>query len=477
MNLPIKQLAILAIMLCGIPWMVRAQQVNTLSLQDLFVLIKSNHPLAKQIDLLSDRAKENLRIARGGFDPKLYGDYDDKFFDDKNYWRTFEGGLKVPTRLPLDIKSGYAWNDGSFLNPKQSLPAHGQLSLGANLSVGQGLMMDARRASLRKARIFQDLAEVEQFRLLNDLLFEATTAYWQWSRDFARQQVLLEAVEAASERFEAIRSMYLAGDQAGIDTTEALTQLLSFQLRLQEVNIELQQSQLQLSNYLWNDEDLPLQITDAIIPTQLEEVSIPSDLGIDSLESLLGRVEMHPEVQQLNFLQNTLEVERREKREKLKPVIDLEYSFLSPPNTFSPEGLGDEGWDLGNNAKWGVTVGFPLFLRKERGELNLNKIKMQETAWKQDQKRLQTSNKILAYAREFDILRAQVMVSQEAVENYQRLLNGEEIMLQMGESTLFLINSREIKLLENQMKLLDLMFKLLKSEAGLLWASGTPLGT
>ncbi|MEM7370783.1 MAG: TolC family protein [Bacteroidota bacterium] len=475
MKFPIKRLSTLAILLCGIPWMLAAQETSPLSLQDLFVLIKSNHPVAKQINLLSDRAKENLRIARGGFDPKLYGEYDDKFFDDKNYWRTFEGGLKVPTRLPLDIKSGFAWNDGSYLNPKQSLPAHGQLSLGANLSVGQGLMMDARRASLRKAKIFQELAEVEQFRMLNDLLFEAATAYWQWSRDYSRQQVLEDAVEAASGRFDAIRSMYLAGDQAGIDTTEALTQLLSFQLRLQEINIELQTSRLQLSNYLWNDENLPLQLTDDIIPLQLEEVMIPSDLAIDSLERLLDRIEMHPEVQQLNFQQSTLEVERRVKREKLKPVIDLEYSLLSPPNTLSPEGIGDGGLELGHNTKWGVSVGFPLFLRKERGELNLNKIKMQETAWKQEQKRLQTRNKILAYAQEFRILRDQVMISQEAVENYQRLLDGEEMKLQMGESTIFYINTREIKLLETQMKLLDLMFKLLKSEAGLLWASGTPL--
>lgn len=444
-----------------------------LTVRDFLIMVRSNHPVARQIDLISDRAQAQLRLARGGFDPKLYGDYTDKYYDQKNYWRTFEGGVKIPTALPLELKGGYVWNDGSFLNPEQSLPSQGQAVLGVSVPVGQGLLIDARRAALQQAKIFQLMAEVEQFRLLNDLFFDAAKVYWEWAAAAARLQLLNEAVTTSSRRFQAVKATFLAGDYAGIDTTEALTQLQSFQLSENEARIDLLNAGFELSNFLWTEDALPLEVTDALRPAVLASLPLPPVATTADLERALQAIDLHPEVRKFDFKRSELNVERRLKIEKLKPTIDLEYNFLSPGTAFTGEDFTGD-WQWGQNYKWGLSVGFPLFLRKERGDLAMTRIKMKENEWQQDLKRQVVSNKILAYANELRVLREQVQLYINATANYRRLLEGEEAKFQAGESTLFLINSREMKLIDAEVKLLELRSKVYKAEAGLIWAQALP---
>ena len=448
-------------------------QAPVLTLNEFLVLVQSNHPIAKQIGLLSDRAQAQLQLARGGFDPKLYGAYDDKLYDQKNYWRVFESGVKIPTGLAAEIKGGYVWNDGSFLNPEQNLPVQGQAVMGISVPLGQGLFIDPRRAALQQARIFQAMAEVEQVRLLNDLFFDAARIYWEWAAAWARLQLLQDAVSASEQRFQAVRATFFAGDYAGIDTTEALTQLQNFQLQENEATIDFLNAGFALSNFLWTDEGQPLEITAALRPVTLAGLPLPPLVSDERLALALEGLGSHPEVRVYDFKQSELDVERRLKIERLKPTVDLEYNFLSPGTAFMGENFSGD-WQWGQNYKWGLSVDFPLFLRKERGDLALTRIKMQENEWQQDLKRQAVANKILAYINELRVLREQVQLSLDAVENYRRLLEGEEIKFRAGESTLFLINAREMTRIGAEIKLLELRSKLFKAEAGLIWAMAAP---
>jgi outer membrane protein TolC len=58
------------------------------------------------------------------------------------------------------------------------------------------------------------------------------------------------------------------------------------------------------------------------------------------------------------------------------------------------------------------------------------------------------------------------------VNNYEQLRNGEVQKFEAGESSIFLINSRETKLIEAQAKLIDLQGKYEKEKATLIWAAG-----
>jgi hypothetical protein len=56
--------------------------------------------------------------------------------------------------------------------------------------------------------------------------------------------------------------------------------------------------------------------------------------------------------------------------------------------------------------------------------------------------------------------------------NFEKLLKAEETLLLNGESSLFLINLRENKVLETQKKLIELKTNYYKTIYTLQWATG-----
>ena len=76
------------------------------------------------------------------------------------------------------------------------------------------------------------------------------------------------------------------------------------------------------------------------------------------------------------------------------------------------------------------------------------------------------------YFNEFIGLQNQLKIQKENFKNYSLLLKAEETKLKNGESSLFLINSRETKAQEANQKLIDLQTKYYQSIYKLQWSAG-----
>nr|MBP8074100.1 TolC family protein [Bacteroidia bacterium] len=109
-----------------------------------------------------------------------------------------------------------------------------------------------------------------------------------------------------------------------------------------------------------------------------------------------------------------------------------------------------------------VKFSFPLFLRKQRSYLELTRIELQQVSLKQEQKEVEIKNKNAAIAQQLDATARQVGLYDEMVTNYRRLVDAEMERFQLGESSIFLINSREQKLIEAELKLNELKAKVPK---------------
>ncbi len=430
--------------------------------------VRQSHPVFRQAELLESQAQAQLRMARGSFDPFLYGSLDHKSFDGKNYFRIGEGGLKIPTWFGVEGKIGYNYASGVFLNPDNQLPGDGQLVLGASIPLLRGLAIDSRRASLFEARIQQNVNRMEQRLLRNDLLLEAAKAYWNWSLAYSWVQVFEEALQVASFRLDAIRTSWLLGDKPAIDTLEALILVQDRLLARNDAVVLLRQTSLELRNFLWENA-LPRPFDPNWIPE-------PPDGSAGFPLPPSGRPEQaaasHPAIQQYDFKLRQLDVSRRWKQEQLKPRLDLSYQLLGEGPNLRPDGNGDLYALFRDNYKLGLSFGFPLLLRKERGSLELTRLKILDTRFDQSLKQQEIQNKIAAYLAELNNLEQQIQVASEMRDNYQRLLDGEIEKFNVGESSLFLVNSRENKLLEANVKLLKLQADRAKTRVGLRWAAG-----
>ena len=81
--------------------------------------------------------------------------------------------------------------------------------------------------------------------------------------------------------------------------------------------------------------------------------------------------------------------------------------------------------------------------------------------------------KIRYYYTEYIRLNEQLQITDQMQQNFRQLLKNEELRFNQGESSLFLVNSREMKWLETLQKQTELRVKYLTSAYQLQWAAGT----
>ena len=102
----------------------------------------------------------------------------------------------------------------------------------------------------------------------------------------------------------------------------------------------------------------------------------------------------------------------------------------------------------------------------------MTQIKIEQTDLLLKQKNTEIENKIRQYWNERDNLLAQIDLFRSVTENYRTLLEAETEKFRFGESSVFLINTREQRWLDARVKFLKLLSEYQKIEAGLQWAAG-----
>jgi outer membrane protein TolC len=446
-----------------------SQKTRVLTSREFFQRVMEFHPVARQAALLSENARQELRIARGEFDPKLESDFAMKEFKKDLYYRNWNTQLKVPVWIG-ELKAGYERNTGRYVNPEIRTSDDGLAYAGVSvpLPISQGFFIDARRNTLRQAQLFRDIAEADRVKEINKLLLSAAKDYWNWYYAHNEYRMINESYELADVRFQAVKERVVQGDLAAIDSVEAQTILQDRLVQLRQAEVALVNTRLMLSNYLWDENDTPLEIPEMVVPNDFDATQ--RVLGEATLNTLLARArQAHPELRKLTLKIRQLEVEERFRRDLLKPTIRADYNLLSsaPVQT---EAMHIDF--LRNNYKFGAYFSFPLFLRKERGKLQQTIIKQEQNGFERFQAGREIENGIRAAYNELKTTEGLLAVQQQMVENYRRLRDGELQKFDNGESSLFLINSRDSKYIEAQIKLISLRSKYEKQKAELIWAAG-----
>lgn len=408
--------------------------------------VKKFHPMVKQANLRLSEAQAMLLQARGAFDPKLEAEYNEKQYDDKNYYSIFNGSFKIPTWYGIEIKAAFDNNEGIYINPENTLPNSGLTSLGISVPVGQGLFINQRMADLRSAKLQQRLGEAERNLAAVEVLHQASIAYFEWKKNYSEVILYEEYLKNTNIRYEGVSKLIEQGDKPAIDSIEAGITVKSRRLNLENSKLKLQKSRLELSNYLWLENNVPLELDENLYPETALSNTIKTTLDLDNV--LEFEVENHPKINALSTKVEMLKIEQSLSANMLLPKLDLSYNYISEPNAFSNYRFEDY--------KVGVNFSFPIFLRKERAKLRLSKLKVQDTEFSLATERVSLKNKIEAQQVEINSLEKQIEINENLVDNYNTMLSGEDRLFSLGESSLFIINSRENSLVSSQINALKL---------------------
>ncbi len=460
---------------------VNAQDSSLLSFNKFYDLVLRNHPVAKQAGLLPEMARNEIRTARGSFDPVIQTGIDNKTTKGVNSYSYFEPQIKIPTLIGLDFKAGMDQSSGISVSPEAGKfdPVTGGtqnvnyqlLYAGVNLPVLRGLITDQRRIGLRQAELLSQMNQAEQIKVVNKLFISASKEFWNWQSAYQKNILMVKNFELASIRLNFIKNRILGGEEKPIDSVEAWTELKRREVMLTESNMDLLNARISLSNYLWDEQNNPIQIADFVRPSsQGNEIML---LSKDSLAGLLAFAEnSHPEVRKLSLKINHYQFDRKLALENLKPQLNLEYY---PFQTYTNGSEDVVPGLFSKNYKFGMTFYSSLFLRKERGKLQLTNLKIKDSELEFQQGRREVVNQVLLAYNEMDNFRQLVLIQRDLVINATLLRDAEEIRFEAGESSLFLVNQRERTLIEAQAKLVELEAKYAQSKNNLQFVSGRSL--
>ena len=437
---------------------------SVMTLSEYLTYVKRFHPIVKQANLVINKSEAKLLKSRGAFDPKIEIDYDNKQFKNKEYFNKLNAAFKIPTYYGLEFKANFENNTGLFLNPEANVPTEGLYSAGVSASLLKGLLINKRMASLKQAKFFVNQAKEDQQIIVNEILYNASISYFYWLKAYNEKNVYQEFLINADIRFKATKRAFFEGEKPAIDTTEAKIFLNNRKLNLEKARIKLIKSSLELSNFLWLNDNTPVELQDNIIPDITTLNNIDATFNIALFNNANFDINNHPKIRSLEFKIKSLTIDKKLKMNNLLPKLDVQYNFLTQ-NRNQINSLNTE------NFKAGINFKLPLFLRKERGDYKLAKIKLQDTKYENEVARITIKNKVNAIQQELKSYTTQNSLTTDIVRDYGTLLKAEDRKFFLGESSLFLVNYREVKLIDAKLKAIALENSFFKAKAKLFKAA------
>lgn len=440
------------------------QNSTEFSFNEFLGYVKKYHPLVKQADLKINEAQANLMQARGAFDPKIDIDFNEKQFKNNNYYSILNSSFKIPTWYGIELKAGFDNAEGIYVNPENTLPNSGLTSFGISIPVGQGLFINQRMADIRKAKIAQNLNSAERNLQAIEVLYEASISYTNWKRSFDEVKLYENYLENAKIRYNGVSQLITQGDKPAIDSIEAGIIVTTRKLNLEDAKLKLTKAKLELSNYLWLENNIPLELKDELQPEKILGSTIKETLQINELDNF--DIENHPKIKALDAKIGILKVEKQLKANALLPKLDVSYNYLSEPSAIDNYRMQDY--------KIGLNFSIPIFLRKERAGLKLAKLKIHDSEFSLQFERKNLENKLKSQQQEIISLQIQQEYNTKLVRDFSTLLSAEDRLFNMGESSLFLINSRENTLVSCQLNAIVLENRFFQAILGLFKTRAQP---
>ncbi|MEE4537771.1 MAG: TolC family protein [Erythrobacter sp.] len=394
-------------------------------------------------------ARADQLEADGAFDLILEGEYYDR------YTGTFSGGFaEVEARQPLgplnaQVFGSYRVSDGTFpiyeniYNTNQL----GELKIGALFSLLRDRRIDERRFDIADTRLAAGQARLDVILVQLRIQHEALQAYWRWVAAGGEIRVYEELLEIAEARAIGLERQIRAGATAAIDLTENEQNVILRRTLLTEAQRNFQTAANSLSFYLRDSEG------NLIVPTreQLPDTDIVA--GLPDLQRLFAIqrsdiLRYRPELQTLRIA-----IERAENRVALR-VNDLQPALdasVEVSRDFGSVGDGGPTFDSTDTVV-GLTFTVPLQRREARGRLRRAEAELRATQLREqriaDEIEVELDN-ILA---NLNAALRLADLAEDEVEQASAMVAAERRRFQLGAGDFFLVNLREERAADAQIR-------------------------
>lgn len=449
---------------------VKAQEnsMYTLSESELLNIVKKYHIFIRKANNEIEQADANILKARGAFDPTIESGTQKKELGNQVYYNYQQAGLKIPTWYGIEFNAGFENIAGLNTNPERTLKNSSYA--GVSFSLLKNILIDKRRADLQQSKLMKDMSEIDKKIIINNVLYDAASQYWNWVQAYNELIIINDAITNIESRLDYTTKVVRIGERAAIDTIEAATQLQFFQGLQSEKQLEVQNALIKLSMYTWAENQQPYDLPYTLVPST--NSFFAKEISFNNLiqEELINFAKNnHPELQAFQPKQASLLLDKKLKFQELLPDVKVKYNQLGK-NYQLDKTIAQPL--LENNYQYGISFAMPLRLSQGRSNYTIAKLKINNLTLDLQYKMLAIENKIREQYNQLNTLQQQISIYSKYYNNQLTLQKGEETKFQNGESSLFLINSRELKTIEASQKLTATIAKYYKQQTAIKWATG-----
>jgi len=134
-------------------------------------------------------------------------------------------------------------------------------------------------------------------------------------------------------------------------------------------------------------------------------------------------------------------------KEYYKPQVDLAFKLQEDGGS-----IGNFNYNPTQNNYVGLNVYMPIFLRKQRAKSEQAVIKNEVIGNKKKEALVKLENAQRTYYQNTINLKQSLDLLEVTNDNYKRMLDAEQAKFNAGESSLFIVNNRELKWIESREK-------------------------
>lgn len=417
-----------------------------------FLISLGSHASEVNLKNVLDSAREYFPSIQSAVQEKLIregrltsalGAFDLALEQDGKVWASgFYDGLSLDNQLvkPLPFANakafaGYRVSNDDFPIYQQELVTNdgGEFSVGMVFSLWRDRAIDDRRFKISNARLDIEQAELEIFLAQLTTQRSAAKAYWQWAAAGQRFEVYKRLTDLAEQRMDGLQARVAAGDVARIFVTENRQNLLRRQGIMRNAELSFRAAAIELSLYLRNENGEPLLVSKTTKPVRLldpkEAVADPEMLA----QSVLAK---RPELMRVE-LKLAAETQRLELAENaLKPRVDVGIKASH---------------DVGNGSRTregfesiiDVSVSIPLERRTGQGQVASARAAMEKLKIDRTLLENRLTAEIIKLATTLNATRDFVAITYEEAEQAMLLEEAERTRFDAGDSDFFLVNLRE----------------------------------
>ena len=372
-------------------------------------------------------ARAKRLSAFAAFEPRVNLSSEGKDYGNDLQYRLDRAEARVGLPGGIDLVGGAAQGTGAFINPERKTPTEGLVNLGISAPLGGALVFSDRQYEWGASTRNLEIAEAKLDRTERTAILNAVKVYTFWQAQSEVQGAVDEALAVAAERLRLVREAFRLGERSEMDTLEAY---LSWVDRRADAAM---QANLTAGAIADVEQLLRGADTTGVVLTGMRPQSLPVVLGTSRLE--VGSI---PELEMVNSAL---------RRERLATTTAWAQWLPAPYVDYRMLQWGGSAWNP-ESVQWKVGLTVPLFNQKARAEL----------AGAQARLRAAQAN-ATATQNQFDIVRVQLAQQVQALDSELKALTASETasyaLLQqerrrfaLGESTMFILASRETKYLE-----------------------------